>query len=153
MNDEEMGRATAREWLAARIVLVGGFAVAIAVAGYFVFRQHQAEQQASLAPQTGIEAPRPQIPADAKTAMMLFCAQELVEGKNINIVPVDAQLAERLPRKTSVANRFACIAHTTAAVYFITADYRCTQVTDAKCVHLYDIQTGDGLLIYRRRES
>ena len=149
MNDDNLRRGTQREWLAAKIVLVGGFVIAIGVAAYFVLAPR-------FAPDHHMQANLPDsvshlIPDDAKTAMMLFCAQELVEGKNVNIVPVDAQLAEKLPRNTRVKNRFACIAHTTATVYFITADYRCTQVTNPKCVQLYDIQTNDGLLIYRRR--
>lgn len=152
MNDDNLRRGTEREWLAARIVLVGGFVIAIAVAGYFIWRQHQAEEAANQpVPSSQVQTQR--LPEDVKTAMMLFCAQELVEGKNVNIVPVDAQLAEKLPRNTNVKNRFACIAHTTATVYFITADYRCPRVTEAKCVRLYDIQTNDGLLIYRRRAS
>ncbi|HEY1632689.1 MAG TPA: hypothetical protein VGF56_15340 [Rhizomicrobium sp.] len=150
MNDDNLRRGTQREWLAAKIVLVGGFVIAVAVAGYFIYRQHQADVEANQ-PAAPVAAPRR--PEDVKTAMMLFCAQELVEGKNVNIVPVDAQLAEKLPRNTKVKNRFACIAHTTATVYFITADYRCAQVINPKCVRLYDIQTNDGLLIYRRRAS
>jgi len=149
MNDDNLRRGTQREWLAAKIVVVGGFLIAIGVAAYFVIAPR-------FAPEHNMQENLPSsishlIPEDAKTAMILFCAQELVEGKNVNIVPNDAQLAEKLPRNTGVKNRFACIARTNAVVYFITADYMCPRVTDPKCVRLYDIQTNDGLLVYRRR--
>ena len=39
-DDKKMG-ALKREWAAARIVVIGGFIVAIAVAGYFVYRARQ----------------------------------------------------------------------------------------------------------------
>jgi len=44
MSLPEDGKAVGalkREWAAARIVVIGGFVVAIAVAGYFVYRARQ----------------------------------------------------------------------------------------------------------------
>ena len=159
MNDDhndmvELRRRTQREWAAARIVLIGGVVIAIAAVAYLWLKPAPAPVMASLPPaQTEPRTPtRAQRAANTDASLnMLFCAQELLESQNVNIVPLSAQMAERGPHKTRVKGRLACIARTASTFYVISADLHCAQVTANKCVQLYDIQTGDGLLLYRRQ--
>jgi len=158
---DEMKRATAREWAAARIVVIGGFAVAIVVAGFFAWQRHaqtvaaqqeQAQQTAALA---RAQQPRPAFKETtqdekAKGAMM-FCAMELVNAKSMGIVPPFGQLASPLPRKTDTQGRYACIAATQVSKYVIEADLVCRQITDPKCVHLHSIKTDDGTVLYQSK--
>ncbi|HEY4266417.1 MAG TPA: hypothetical protein VGM72_13955 [Micropepsaceae bacterium] len=158
---DDMKRGTAREWAAARIVLIGGFAIAIVVAGYFAWQRHadavaaqqeQAQQTAALA---RAQQPRPAFKETtqdekAKGAMM-FCAMELVNAKTMGIVPPFGQLASALPRKTATQGRYACIAATQVSKYVIEADLVCHQVTDPKCVRLHSIKSDDGTVLYQAK--
>jgi hypothetical protein len=158
---DDLKRATAREWAAARIVVIGGFAIAIAVAGYFAWQRHEATVAARQAQAQQIAAlakaqqPRPafkETTQDEKAkGAMLFCAMELVNAKNMGIVPSFGQLASPLPRKTDTQGRYACIAATQVSKYVIEADLVCRQVNDPKCVHLHSIKTDDGTVLYEAK--
>jgi hypothetical protein len=151
MNEDEMQRGTAREWLAARVVVVGGFLIAIAVAAYFTLRpapqpvteaQPAAQQQPMTAQQAASQ--------NAKDAM-LVCAQELVNAKNSGIVPASGQLANAFPKATSVRARYVCTAATSAAKYLISADLVCRDLLNSRCVRLYSITDAHGMVLYQRQ--
>ncbi|HEY7976854.1 MAG TPA: hypothetical protein VID67_01565 [Rhizomicrobium sp.] len=158
---DDMKRATAREWAAARIVLIGGFAIAIVVAGYFAWQRHvetvaaQQEQAQQMAALARAQQPRPafkETTQDEKAkGAMLFCAMELVNAKNMGIVPQFGQLASPLPRRTATQGRYACIAATEVSKYVIEADLVCRQINDPKCVHLHSIKSDDGTVLYQAK--
>lgn len=140
-------RALAREWAAARIVVIGGLIVAAAIAGYFAYGEYQAEKQAA-APT--VVTPKP-IDAKAMARVELeICSAELIRSKDIGIVPRYADLATPRLARTDVARRFVCVAKTNVAKYFIGADLRCNKLADARCVSVFRIVLGDGRLLYVR---
>jgi len=159
MNDEEMHRATAREWRAAQIVFGAGFAIAIAVAGYFTWQQHKeaAQEQAALEAQqqqATQQAPAPpaQSAADQnRKDAMLVCAMELVNAKNFGIVPGYGQLISKYPHETGTRGRYACLAATQVAKYTLEADLICRNLQDPRCVLLYSITRDDGNVLYKRQ--
>ena len=152
MSDHDANmRGTQREWLAARIVVVGGFATAMAIAAYFTFRpaaqpiaeeQPAAEQQATPA-QQGADS-------NAKAGLMV-CTQELANAQNFGIIPSYGRLSSASPKATDVRGRYVCSAATTAAKYLIAADLICRDLRDARCVVLYTVTTGDGTVLYQRQ--
>jgi hypothetical protein len=158
---DDMKRGTAREWAAARIVLIGGFAIAIVVAGYFAWQRHadtvaaqqeQAQQVAALAKAQSRPAFRETTQDEKAKGAMMFCAMELVNAKNMGIVPPFGQLASALPRKTATQGRYACLAATQVSKYVIEADLVCRQINDPKCVHLNSIKSDDGTVLYQAKK-
>jgi hypothetical protein len=143
-------RGISREWLAARIVLLGGFVLAIAVAAYFTLRPAPVVQQLPAA-QTEDQAAAvlARKEANAKAAIMV-CAMELLNAKNTGIVPSYGQLVGMLPRKTATRGRYACIAGTNVTHYVIEADLVCRNLLDSRCVALHEVKTSDGTLLYQR---
>jgi hypothetical protein len=159
MDDLDMQSATAREWFWAKIVLGGGFVIAIALIAFFALRPApQPQTEAALAPpaaQTEQAPPRTETPQqmaeeDAKAGMMV-CAVELLRAKSIGIIPPDGQLSALQPRQTGVKDRLACTAATGASKYVIAADLRCTTVTDGRCLRLFNITSADGTVLYQRQ--
>ncbi len=152
-----MQRATAREWMWAKIVLGGGFVIAIAVAAFFALKPAPQPATEAAIPPPASEEQQPatqsqQQQSDAKSAMMV-CAQELINAKNIGIVPPDGQLANLMPKDTPVKGRYSCDAATSATQYRIAADLVCRNLQDSRCVQLYNIMTGDGTIIYQRQQN
>jgi hypothetical protein len=152
MNDANM-RGISREWLAARIVVIGGFLIAIAVVAYFTLRptpQPVAESQPAAPVPQQMTTAEQKANANARDGMMV-CAMELVNAKNSGIVPAYGQLASMLPSATAVRGRYVCNAATPAAKYAIAADLLCRNLQDPRCVLLYQIATGKGTVLYRRQ--
>jgi hypothetical protein len=152
---DDMKRGTARDWFWARAVLIGGFVIAIAVAGYFGWRSHQesvAEQQmeatAPTAPAISKKAAhQAELDAKAKGAMM-FCAIDLLNAKNMGVVPPFGQLASPLPEKTDKQGRYACTAATDVSKYKMEADLVCRQISNPACVKLHSVTSDDGTVLY-----
>jgi hypothetical protein len=156
-NDDGMNRGTAREWFWARIVLIGGFAVAIAVAGYFVWQRHEntiAQQQeaarlAAEAQQQPHSMTVEQARADENKKLgMVICAMELLSAKNMGIIPPYGQLADTQPHATGKKNRLACLAATEVNKYEIQADLFCRTLTSPQCMKLHSVKTGDGTTLF-----
>ena len=153
-------RMTAREWLAARIVLVGGFIIAIAVAGYFTWAQHQQAEQAAAAAQAQAQAeakaeaaPTAAQIAQAQARMgQLVCLRVVVNAAVSGIVPNYAKLASRAPVPTKVQGRYSCMAVTDVEKYKVTADLLCSDMRKADCVRLYSVVSGDGTVLYQAKE-
>ena len=154
---ENMVRGTAREWFWARVVLIGGFIVAIGVAGYFAWQRHEAtimaqQQQAAALAQAARQQPvspeQARADENAKAGMMI-CAMELLSAKNKGIVPSYGQLAAAGPRATAKKNRLACLAATQVSKYEIQADLLCRTLVDPKCMKLHSVKNGDGMVLYQ----
>ena len=135
---EDMARGTAREWAAARIVLIGGFIVAIAVAGFFLWQRHQAT----------IAAQQKAVATVNAQAQLLLCAMELASAKSMGIVPPYGRLITAAPRSGGKQGRYVCAAATPSLGYIITADLVCRALTDPKCVKVQSIKTSDGTALY-----
>lgn len=138
-------RALAREWLAMRIVVIGGFAVAIVAAIYF-----------------GIVVPKIIAPRELRTALThqmrtlltqeaQVCTTALASAKNFGIVPQYGQLATAQLAQTRVQGRYACLAATHAAKYMLVVDLLCRNLKDPRCVSLYNISQADGTVLYQRQ--
>jgi len=152
MNDENM-RGTQREWLAARIVILGGFAIAIAVAAYFTLRpapQPVAETQPAAPAQQQMTPAQQAADTNAKAGMMV-CAMELVNAENFGIIPSYGKLSSPFPKATDVRGRYVCSAATQTTKYIIAADLICRDLKDSRCVFVYSIATGDGTVLYQRQ--
>lgn len=158
---ENMVRGTAREWFWARVVLIGGFIVAIGVAGYFGWQRHETlvaaqKQQAEALARADQQQSRAESPEQARAnenanAGMMICAMELLSAKNKGIVPPYGQLAAAEPRATAKKNRLACLATTQVSKYEIQADLVCRTVVDPKCMKLHSVKNGDGTVLYQSK--
>jgi hypothetical protein len=149
-DDDKKHSALKREWAAARIVVIGGFIVAIAVAGYFLWKARQDRlAQQPVVHATVVRPPK----VDAKTLLQLelaLCTVELVHAKDLGMVPAYGELASSQLWHGTVPNRFICEAKTHLTNYFISADLLCNKITDARCLSVYRIALKDGTLIYSR---
>jgi len=153
---QEMKRGISREWAAARIVLIGGFIVAVAVAGYFLWQRHeetvalqqeQAQENARIAKAEQAQT-RAQAANETANAGAILCAMELAGAKKMGIVPPYGQLAAMTPKETERHGRYACVAATSALKYVIIADLVCRQLADPACVKIHAIKTDDGTTLY-----
>jgi hypothetical protein len=162
MNDNgDDFRMTAREWLAARVVLIGGFIIAVAVAGYFTWTQHQQAQQdaaAALAQQKAAEQAAAG-PAQAQLAArdqqrmgLMVCIRQIVNAETLGVVPNYAKLASGAPTPTGVRGRYTCTAATDVAKYAVTADLICVDMRKADCVKVYSVKSDDGTMLYQAKE-
>jgi hypothetical protein len=138
---DDMVRGTAREWFWARIVLIGGFVVAMAVAGYFVWQRHEetihAQEQAKAV-------------INAKMGLAV-CAMELASAQSMGIVPAFGHLTTAAPEATGRQGRYACTAATPSLKYIIAADLVCAAITNPKCVQVTSIKTDDGTMLYQQK--
>jgi hypothetical protein len=150
-DDKKMG-ALKREWAMARIVVIGGFIVAIAVAGYFVYRAKQQE----LAQQPVVHATVVNPKVDAKVLVrveLAVCTAELMHAKDVGAVPAYGELATaQLVRAGDAPRRFICEAKTHLTNYFIAADVLCDKLSDPRCVSVYRVANREKQLIYARPE-
>ena len=161
---DDMVHGTAREWFWARVVLIGGFAVAIVVAGYFAWQRHEdnlaaQQQQTAAMAEAAQQQPRTMTPeqmrqaqadANAKAGLMI-CAMELLSAKNMGVIPPYGQLAASAPRATGKKNRVACMAATTVTKYEIQADLICRTLVNPNCMKLHSVKTDDGTMLYENK--
>ena len=159
-GDGDDMRMTAREWTAAKIVFIGGFIIAIAVAGYFTWQQHeqalkdaatqqaqaQAEAQAAAAPT------KAQIAAEQARIGLAVCLRDVINAINLGLVPKYAKLGSAAPQATKVQGRYTCLADTDVAKYKVTGDLMCSDMRKADCVKLYSIVSDDGTVLYQAKD-
>ena len=149
-EDDTKQRALKREWAAARIVVIGGFIIAIAVVGYFLWKARQDRlAQTPVVHATVVSPPK----IDAKTLRQLelaLCTVELMHAQDLGMVPRYGELTTGLAFHGTVPGRFICEAKTSLTHYFISADLLCNKLTDARCVSVYRVALKDGTLIYSR---
>lgn len=140
-------RALKREWLAARIVIIGGFAIAIAATAYTAFAWRQQILHARAKAEQQIAASQAE-----QAAMAAFCPAALAQVKAIGLVPPYTGLIAAMPRKTKIAGRYLCAAATPSSRFAVTADYVCKNLKDARCVSLYEITQDGSTVIYKRKD-
>jgi hypothetical protein len=138
-------RSLAREWLAVRIIVIGGFAIAIAAGIYFgvivpKFIQPRAERAELV---TRVETV---LKAEAQ-----ICSMALSTAKNFGIVPQYGQLATARLAATDVQGRYVCVAATQAAKYVLAVDLLCRNLKSPRCTSLYNVSQSDGTVLYQRQ--
>lgn len=129
-----------REWLAARIfVVLGGFLlVAIVVL-------------AVLSTPTAPEQTPTQNTAIAPAMARTLCTAGLTSAQAVALVPSYTKLAGDFVQLGAVKGRYICFAQTDAARYQIAFDLMCRDLNRPNCVSLYSVvQDGTGA-IYQRR--
>ena len=138
-------RALQREWLVTRIVIIGGFAIAIAAGAWFGvivpdFIKPRQEHAALVNRVTTL------LKAEAQ-----ICTMALASAKNFGIVPQYGQLASAKLGPTRVQGRYFCIAATSAAKYVLAVDLVCRELKNPRCTSLYNVMQADGTVLYQRQ--
>ena len=137
--------ALKREWLLARIIVIGGFVIAIASAVYF-----------------GYVVPRIIQPRELKTALVnrvntllsaesQICNMALNSARNFGIVPQYGRLASQKLALTPMQGRYVCLARTSTVNYVLAVDLLCKNLKDPRCTSLYNVTQTDGTLLYQRQ--
>ena len=138
-------RALAREWLAMRIIVIGGFLVALAAGLWF-----------------GLIYPKYIFPREQKALLVnrvqrllaeeaAICTLAINSAKNFGIVPQYGQLASLKLALTAVQGRYVCVARTNVAKYFLAVDLQCPDLRSPRCVSLYNVSQPGGTVLYQRQ--
>lgn len=146
--------ALKREWMAARIVLIGGFALAIAAGAYagIAWRGKvlQARQQAAAAiaqEQAATAAQQGNAGAGAQ-----LCHMALANAQGFGIVPGFARLAQADPAETKKTGRYLCAAATDSSQFTLAVDLVCRDLKNSQCVSLYSVTQNGGAVLYQRHD-
>ena len=124
--------ALSSEWLIARIVLIGGFVIAVAAVVWFGVVQPDMQRRELLAK---IEKTQ----HDNAHAAMQLCVAGLSSAKNFGIVPPYGQLYGQNMYPTNVQGRYVCVAATHATHYLIAVDLLCRNLQDTHCTSLFSV--------------
>lgn len=159
-NHESDFAALKREWLVARIFVLGGFALAIGIGVYagMVWRSNvlHARQQAAaaIAQQQAAEMAAEMAAekaAEANTnAGAQLCKAMLASAQSFGIVPSFARLSSPDPEKTQVTGRYLCAAETDSSKFTLAADLVCRDLKNPQCVSLYTVAQNGGAVLYQR---
>jgi hypothetical protein len=137
-------RALSREWLAARIVVIGGLVVAAAVAAYFGWIK-----PAYLTPPQ--PTPEQQEARANAQAVLDMCTTGVAAAKAFGILPPYGRLVSLNVGRTDVQGRYVCQAATQVAKYLVAVELYCRNLKDRRCVSLYSVTQDDGTVLYQRQ--
>lgn len=154
MNEHEADMiALKREWLAARIVLIGGFVLAIGLGAYaaYVWRTGIVHAREQAAAQLAAQENAAYAQQANALAGALLCKQALTNAQSFGIVPGYTKLTNDQPQPTSVTGRYACAAATDSSKFTITADLVCKDLKNPRCVPLYSVAQNGGEVLYQRQ--
>ena len=140
MSEQEVNIAgLRREWLAARIFVVLGGLLLVAILVLAVIS----------VPSAPVQTPR-QITAIAPAMARALCTAGLASAQAFALVPAYTKLAGDFVRADRVKGRYICFAQTDAARYLIAFDLMCRDLNRPNCVRLFSVvQDGTGA-IYQR---
>jgi len=146
--------ALKREWMAARIVLIGGFALALAVGTYagIVWRGsvlHARERAAAAIAQEQAAVTAEQSNAGAGAQL---CRMALANAQSFGIVPGFARLTQENPAETKKTGRYLCAAATDSSQFALAADLVCRDLKNPQCVSLYSVTQNGGAVLYQRHD-
>ena len=128
-----------REWLAARIFVVLGGLLLVAIIVLAVIS----------APSVPVQTPRQNTPIAPAMAKAL-CTAGLASAQAFALVPAYTKLAGDFVQLGAVKGRYICFAQTDAARYQIAFDLMCRDLYRPNCVRLFSVvQDGTGA-IYQR---
>ena len=140
----ESQSALSREWLVARVVLIGGFVVAVAAIVYFGWVQPTNLRREALA------KAQQQARQNVEDATQL-CLSGLKSAQSFGIVPPYGRLFGHSVYRTSVQGRYVCVAATHATKYLVAVELLCRNVKDRNCVSLFSVTQADGKTLYQRQ--
>lgn len=138
-------RALAREWIAIRVIVIGGFLLALAAGIWFgvIYPDYVRPNEIRAILKSRITAI---LGAEAQ-----ICATGLGTAKNFGIVPQYGQLATTRLARTDVQGRYVCLAATHAAKYILAVDLVCHDLKNPRCVSLYNVSESGGAVLYQRQ--
>ena len=144
-NQQDGQRDLSREWLVARVVVIGGFVVAVAAMIYFGWVQPAMQKREAVA--------RAELMArESAAAAALFCKTGLGAAQNYGIVPSYAQIISRNIYLTRTQGRYVCVAATHAARYLVAVDLFCHDIKNKRCLSLYSVvDQGNKAVLYQRQ--
>ena len=145
IDTSDTQRGLAREWLAMRIIIIGGFVIALAAGLWF-----------------GVIYPDYVLPREQREFFKsrvdrllneeaTICTITLNNAKNFGIVPQYGQLATSKLALTNKQGRYACLARTNVAKYVMYVDLQCRDLKSPRCVSLYNVSQADGTVLYQRQ--
>jgi hypothetical protein len=137
-------RALSREWLAARIVVIGGLVVA---AGFIAFFGWIKPAYLTAPPLT----PEQQQARAVSQAVFDMCSTGVASAKSFGILPPYGRLASLNVGRTDVQGRYVCVATTQVAKYLVAVELLCRNLKDRRCVSLYSVTQQDGTVLYQRQ--
>jgi hypothetical protein len=137
-------RALSREWLAARIVVIGGLVLAAALVAFFGW----IKPTYLTAPQLTAEQQEARATA---LAIRDMCTTGIAAAKAFGILPSYGHLASPNAGRTDVQGRYVCVAGTQVAKYLVAVELLCRDLKDRRCVSLYSVTQDDGTVLYQRQ--
>lgn len=160
--DEKGMIALNREWLAARVVLLAGFVLAIGFFAWWSYGHRAgadlAGDQSAVATDADTSASQDQMDqaiSSGQTTKEGFAMCRLVIGtaQAFGIVPGSMKYVNG-PAKTDIRGRYVCAANDQAgAQYAMTADLVCSNLQNAQCVNLVTVQKADGTVLFKRQDN
>jgi hypothetical protein len=136
-------RALSREWLVARIVVIGGCVVAVAAVLWFGWIQP------GMLKREAIAAAQEQARQNVEAATQL-CKTGLASAQTFGIVPPYGQLFGHNIYRTNIQGRYVCVAATHAARYYVAVELLCRNTKDRHCVSLFSVTQSNGTVLYKR---
>ncbi len=155
MSEQEADMtALGREWLAARVVLIVGFAIAIAFGGYkaYAWRSAIVQARAMAGEQISEEQGASGIAGNDSDAGALVCHQALAVAQNFGVLPEGIKLADNGFKPTGVTGRYSCQAAAQSAKFTIVVDLVCRNLQDQRCVSLYNVTQDGGAVLFQRQD-
>ncbi|HEX2592141.1 MAG TPA: hypothetical protein VHL34_11635 [Rhizomicrobium sp.] len=146
------------EWLAAQIVFVAGFVLAIAFYGWWGYSHRP---MAALVADAGsvdagdVQAQMDQVVGSGETSKegFMLCRLAIGTAQNFGVVPNTLKYAGG-PATTSTAGRYVCAAEDKGGVrYLLTLDLMCKNMEDMRCANLATVTKADGTVVYHRQGS
>lgn len=137
-------RGLSHEWLAARIVVIGGLVLAAAAVLFFGWIKPAYLTAPQLSPE------QQQARANAQAAFDM-CTTGVASAKAFGILPPYGRLASLNVGRTDVQGRYVCVAATPAAKYLVAVELYCRHLKDRRCVSLYSVTQQDGTVLYQRQ--
>ncbi len=155
MNEQEAEMAAlGREWLAARVVLIVGFAIAIGIGGYkaYAWRSAIVHARAEASGQISEDIGASESADGGGDAGAQVCHQALAVAQAFGVLPEDAALTDNGLKPTGVTGRYACAAATKSAKFTIAVDLVCRNLQDQRCVSLYNVTQNGGAVLFQRQD-
>jgi hypothetical protein len=148
-----MMAAAAREWLAARIVFVAGFVIALAFVGWWAWDHRViADDLSAIAAGDDSQLQGEVGSGQTTNAGIMLCGLSIATAQNFGIFPANMRFAGG-PEKTSTAGRYVCAADDPKDVRFlVSVDLVCRDLRKPECANIYSVTKTDGTSIYQRHQ-
>lgn len=153
--DETGMAALNREWLAARLVFVAGFLLAIAFVVWWTYSYRPVIGGTGYG--ADVEASQDQMDqalssGETSKEGFMLCRLAIGNAGNFGVVPTSTKYASG-PAKTDVRGRYVCTAaDNTGVAYALTVDLMCSNLTNPNCASLFTVAKTDGAVLFHRQD-